>query len=48
MVLVRFCARAMLQQLYRRDFVEGTSPGEWVGGWVGGRMRFIMCRVCEL
>lgn len=25
-VLVRFCARALLQQLYRRDFVEGTSP----------------------
>ncbi|PSC67511.1 importin-11 isoform X1 [Micractinium conductrix] len=25
-VLVRFCARALLQQLYRRDFVEGGSP----------------------
>ena len=38
-VLVRFCARALLQQLYRRDFVEGASPGgwvdEWMGGWVG-------------
>ncbi len=28
MVLVRFCARALLQQLYRRDFVEGAAPGE--------------------
>jgi hypothetical protein len=26
-VLVRFCARALLQQLYRRAFVEGSSPG---------------------
>lgn len=26
-VLVRFCARALLQQLFRRDFLEGASPG---------------------
>ncbi|KAL4448640.1 hypothetical protein ABPG75_005859 [Micractinium tetrahymenae] len=25
-VLVRFCARALLQQLYRRDFIEGSAP----------------------
>lgn len=37
MVLVRFCARALLQQLYRRPFVEGTCPGGWAGGRAGAR-----------
>ena len=35
-VLVRFCARALLQQLFRRDFLEGASPGgtQSAGSWL--------------
>lgn len=54
MVLVRFCARALLQQLYRRDFVDGSNSGGWLtvlvdagGCWVAGCCGTEQCGRCS-